>query len=618
MCGINGIFAYRPGADPIDRGELARTRDHMTKRGPDDFGEWVSPEGSIGFGHRRLSIIDLSPAGAQPMTSADGKFTVTFNGEIYNYQALRRDLETRGFVFKSHSDTEVLLHLYALKGAAMVGDLCGMFAFALWDAERRELFLARDPYGIKPLYYADEEGTFRFASTVKALLAGGRISREPDPAGVVGFYLFGSVPEPFTTYRSICSLPAGATITVGAAEVGEPKSYFSIPGVLKEAEAKSRFEQSDDPSTSFREAMLDSVRRHLVADVPVGAFLSAGVDSGSLVGLMRDAGQSQIETITIAFEEFRGASSDEAPLAERLAQYYGSKHTTRRVDAAEFARDLPDILAAMDQPSVDGVNTWFVSKAAREIGLKVAISGVGGDELLGGYTTFESLPRFVGWLGRPSRTVGVREAYEHAFAAARKLGVRMHPKAAGLLRYGGDMPGAYLLLRGLFLPSELGEVLDDWDFTQQGLARLNPIAHLANALKDGPSAPFGVVAAFESCFYLRNQLLRDTDWAGMAHSLEIRTPFIDSRLLCEAAPILARDDPPSGKKLLAAAPSRPLPAEILNRKKTGFGMPLQAWTRKALLSDERGEAAKGDGHKEDKAAWSRFWARRVLRMSTSA
>jgi len=180
------------------------------------------------------------------------------------------------------------------------------------------------------------------------------------------------------------------------------------------------------------------------------------------------------------------------------------------------------------------------------------------------------------------------------------------------------MPGAYLLLRGLFLPSELGEVLDDWDFTQQGLTRLDPLGRLANALKDGPSAPFGVVAAFESCFYLRNQLLRDTDWAGMAHSLEVRTPFIDSRLLCEAAPILARDDLPSGKKLLAAAPTRPLPAEILNRKKTGFGMPLQAWTRKALLSDERDEAAKGGGHKIDKAAWSRFWARRVLRMSTSA
>ena len=168
MCGINGIFAYRPGADPIDRGELARTRDHMTKRGPDDFGEWVSPEGSIGFGHRRLSIIDLSPAGAQPMTSADGKFTVTFNGEIYNYQALRRGLETRGFMFKSHSDTEVLLHLYAFKGAAMVGDLCGMFAFALWDAERRELFLARDPYGIKPRYYAHEDGTFRGSPTPPA------------------------------------------------------------------------------------------------------------------------------------------------------------------------------------------------------------------------------------------------------------------------------------------------------------------------------------------------------------------------------------------------------------------------------------------------------------------
>ena len=532
MCGINGIYAYRRGADAIDRDELRRSRDHMAKRGPDGSGEWVSPAGTLGLGHRRLSIIDLSAAGAQPMTSADGALAVTFNGEIYNYRALRRELEARGRVFKSHSDTEVLLHLYALKGAAMVNDLCGMFAFALWDGAQEKLLLARDPYGIKPLYFTNDNGAFRFASTVKALLAGGSVSREPDAAGVVGFYLFGSVPEPFTTYRSIQAVPAGSMMAVGVDGVSGPKPYFSISDALKVGEAKARNTPSDHPSGEFREAMLNSVRRHLVSDVPVGAFLSAGVDSGALVGLMRDAGQTQIETITVAFEEFRGSDADEEPLAKRLAEYYGAKHTTRVVDAAEFERDMPDIFAAMDQPSIDGVNSWFVSKAAAEIGLKVAISGVGGDELLGGYDTFQSVPRYVRRLGPMPRPATLLAAYDLAFKVLRKLGMRVHPKATGLLRYGGDMPGAYLLQRGLFLPSELGDVLDDQDFVADGLARLEPRSRIAAALHEGPSAEFGVVATLESCFYLRNQLLRDTDWAGMGHSLEIGR--LSSTLDCSA------------------------------------------------------------------------------------
>jgi len=211
MCGINGIFAYHYAANAIDRAELVRTRDHMAARGPDGMGEWIAEDGRVAFGHRRLAIIDLSDAGAQPMVSADGKLIVTFNGEIYNYRELRAGLEASGHVFRSQSDTEVLLHLYAQKGEAMVHDLRGMFAFAVWDAERRRLFLARDPYGIKPLYYADDGWTFRFASQVKALRAGGKIDRDLEPAGQVGFYLFGSVPEPFTTYREIRSLPAGTT-----------------------------------------------------------------------------------------------------------------------------------------------------------------------------------------------------------------------------------------------------------------------------------------------------------------------------------------------------------------------------------------------------------------------
>src|SRR5712691_11523298 len=226
MCGIAGIYAYHYAANPIEPAELRRIRDHMVARGPDGLGEWCSPDGRVGLGHRRLAIIDLSDAGAQPMSSADGKITITFSGEIYNYQSLRAELQTQGCVFRSHTDTEVLLHLYAAKGAAMVHDLRGMFAFGLWDREKNELLLARDPYGIKPLYYADDGWTLRFASQVKALVAGGRVSRDPEPAGWAGFLLFGSVPEPYTIYQEIRAVPAGSTMWVNAQGPSQPTRYF--------------------------------------------------------------------------------------------------------------------------------------------------------------------------------------------------------------------------------------------------------------------------------------------------------------------------------------------------------------------------------------------------------
>ena len=220
MCGIAGIYAYRPAAGQVDRQELRRIRDHMRARGPDGSGEWSAEDGRLAFGHRRLAIIDLTDAAAQPMTSADGRLVVTYNGEIYNYRSLRQDLEARGRQFRSDSDTEVLLQLYAEKGDAMVHDLRGMFAFALWDASRRRLLLARDPFGIKPLYYADDGSCLRFASQVKALQAGGGVSRAPEPAGIVGFYLFGSVPEPYTLYEQIRSVPAGSLLWGGC---GRPR-----------------------------------------------------------------------------------------------------------------------------------------------------------------------------------------------------------------------------------------------------------------------------------------------------------------------------------------------------------------------------------------------------------
>jgi asparagine synthase (glutamine-hydrolysing) len=606
MCGINGLYAYSMEAPPIDRGALIRTRDYMRRRGPDGVGEWISADGRIGFGHRRLSIIDLSDGGAQPMSSADQTLVVTFNGEIYNHRALRARLEAKGRIFRSHADTEVLLHLYAEMGEDMVRELRGMFAFALWDSPNRKLFLARDPYGIKPLYYADDGRTLQFASSVKALVAGRGASTEVNPAGVIGFYIFGSVPEPLSIYRSIEALPAGATMTIDASGANEPKRYFSIPQILRQAEADAREGKRYDIEEQFRAAVLDSVRHHLVADVPVGAFLSAGVDSGALVALMRDLAYGEIRTITLEFDEFARATANEAPHAERLAKRYHTNHVTRRIDAEEFERDLPNIIAAMDQPSVDGINCWFVAKATSELGLKVAVSGIGGDELLGGYSTFESLPRYVRLLGSTARLPGRDTALNLAAKLARRLGVRVHPKAFGLLAYGGSVAGAYLLSRGLFLPSELAEVVGDPDFVRVGLARLDPIGHIAAALRDGPTSAFGKVAALESSFYLRNQLLRDADWAGMAHSLEIRTPLVDSHLLRSIAPLLARSERPSGKTLLARAPRRPLPDDILNRPKTGFGIPIEAWARKTMVDFRR-----ANGAPSDTVPWSRSWAQWV-------
>src|SRR6516225_1488042 len=547
MCGIAGIYAYHYAANPVEHAELQRIRDHMVTRGPDGLGEWYSQDERVGLGHRRLTIIDLSERGAQPMTSADGKLVVTFNGEIYNYRQLRVALEARGRTFRTQTDTEVLLHLYAEKGEAMVNYLRGMFAFGLWDSEKNALLLARDPYGIKPLYYADDGWTLRFASQVKALLAGGKVSSNHEPAGWVGFCLFGSVPEPFTTYQEIRALPAGSTLWVDRVGTHQTKQYFSIAETYCRAEATRSPANEQHQELDVRQALVDSVRHHLVADVPVGAFLSSGIDSGALVGLMRDAGQREIQTVTVAFEEFRGRREDEAPIAAEIASRYGTRHTTRIVTEQEFRNDLPKILEAMDQPTIDGLNTWFVSKAARELGLKVAISGLGGDELFGGYPSFRDVPLCVRALAVPARIPALGDLIQLLLTSV--FSQSLNPKTAGLLKYGGSYAGAYFLRRGLFMPWELKAVIGA-DTARLGLRRLNPIRHVESRMKPKPRTSFGRIAVLESSLYMRNQLLRDTDWASMAHSLEVRVPLVDVKLLSQFASITAGNGSQS-KHLLA-------------------------------------------------------------------
>jgi len=581
-------------------------RDQMAARGPDGSDSWISPDERIGFGHRRLAIIDPSERGAQPMQSADGKLIVVFNGAIYNYRALRSELEALGYAFRTQSDTEVLIHLYAARGAAMVRDLRGMFAFALWDAERRGLLLARDPFGIKPLYYADYGGILRFASQVRAILAGGALSRDSDPAGWVGFYLFGNVPEPFTTYRGVCALPAGTTVWIDVSGVGTPARYFVLSEAYRSAEADDRDLSPSTLRSRVRSALIDSLRHHLQADVPIGLFLSSGIDSCALLGLIHDIAPQPITAVTVTCEEYRHRPEDEAPLAAKCAAHYGAAHSVRVVTEQEFRVDLPRIVAAMDQPTIDGINTWFVSKAASELGLKAAISGLGGDEVFGGYPSFRDIPRWVRLAALPSRIPLLGDAFRH-LADALGLAEVFGPKAAGLFKYGGSYAGAYLLRRGLFMPWELDAVMDR-DLVTEGLRRLRPIAHIRAALHPRPRTSFGKIAVLEGLLYLRDRLLRDTDWASLAHSLEVRTPFVDVSLLQAVAPIMTALPNGAGKRLLAATPASPLPAEIAGRAKTGFGTPVDQWLqRDARLQGWRRTSALAAA----KCPWARRWAYQV-------
>jgi asparagine synthase (glutamine-hydrolysing) len=347
-------------------------------------------------------------------------------------------------------------------------------------------------------------------------------------------------------------------------------------------------------------AVHDSVRHHLVADVPVAVFLSAGLDSGALLGTMAELGVRDTLAVTLSFAEFKGDRHDEAPIAAEVAKRYGARHVVRTVDRAEFERDLPAILDAMDLPTIDGINTWFVAKAAREAGIKVALSGLGADECFGGYPSFKDVPRSVHLL-RPFRFIpGLGGLVRRLMSSTIASGERLHPKSAGVLQYGGDWAGAYLLRRSVYMPWELDRLLDP-ALVEEGLRRLAPLSHIANELQAGrPLGDFDRVAALETSLYMRNQLLRDADWAGMAHSIEIRVPYVDPFFLAALPPgdVLAEI---KAKEAVADVPQPPLPDVSRNRAKTGFVTPVGQWMREA----------SGAGEEVTFSNASRAWALRV-------
>ncbi|HEX7190205.1 MAG TPA: asparagine synthase (glutamine-hydrolyzing) [Thermoanaerobaculia bacterium] len=547
MCGIAAIFAYSAGAQPVLREEIERINTRMVPRGPDDGGVWIAEGQRLALAARRLAIIDLSAEGSQPLRGVEGDATIVFNGEIYNHRELRARLEKRGARFHSRSDTEVVLQMYRRYGADCVELLRGMFAFAIWDERARRLFVARDPYGIKPLYFADDGKTFRCASTVKALLAGGAISRTRDAAGVAGFLMLGSVPEPFTIVKDIRAVEAGTSFFVDASGRHDERRYYSIARVFEHARHQQTIANLTTPEILLRELVTESIDQHLVSDVPIGVFLSAGIDSTTVAALAAARTPEPLRTITILFDAFRDREFNETRDAALVAESLGTQHTTRVVSREEFLGDLPRIFDAMDQPTIDGVNTWFVSKATAEQGLKVALSGIGGDELFGSYPAFRRVPRIRRIAKIPLATKLLR-----------------HPKARAIPRLGRSDAGAYFLTRGLFLPEEIDA------------GAFDVIAHIHRALDVDPGTDFGRVATLEASLYMRNQLLRDTDWASMAHSVEVRTPLIGSWLLRQVAPLLLSQGARC-KQFFAASPDRPLPGAIKGRPKTGFQTPLREW-----------------------------------------
>ena len=552
MCGIAGIVS---GGSTAVGGRVSRMHAAIAHRGPDDRGAWQSPGGHAAYVHTRLSIIDPSPAGHQPMAIANGRFTITYNGEIYNFAELRRSLMSAGVAFRSNSDTEVILRLYESEGPAFVERLRGMFAFAIWDEQERSCFLARDRFGIKPLYYHEAGGVLTFASEVRAILASG-IRPSLDAQATYEYFRSGSVPEPLTLFRGLRALDAGHFMIWRGGEIAT-RQYWQVAFGGAHAEG--------DPVQQTREALLDSVSHHFVSDVPVSVFLSGGMDSTAIVALARATQPGPLRTFSIAFP---GSPIDEGPEARRTAEHFGTDHHEWALDARTARPLFDDFLSAADQPSIDGFNTYTVSRLAREHDAKVVLSGLGGDEVFGGYPSFREVPRLArigrwGTLAGPAGRATVRLAGAIAGSRMRRLN--------DLVARPADLDTAYQVFRGIHTRHEALALTDH--YVGGSSAVVDPVDPLS-ALSD--EDPKDMVSRLEITRYMRNQLLRDTDVMSMACGIELRVPFLDSNLFATLARIPACVRLQPGKRLLARAVPE-ITERVAGRPKRGFMFPMQQW-----------------------------------------
>src|SRR5256714_2326032 len=553
MCGNAGILNSRLSRSEVELRLQQFARD-LHHRGPDDSGQFISNNGVAGLISTRLAIQDLSTAGHQPMHAANHRYTIVFNGEVYNFKQLRADLEAEGEIFESDSDTEVILKMYTRYGPDCVREFAGMFGIAIWDESDESCFIARGALGIKPLYYFEKSGRLIFASEVRALLNSGLIPRKLCRDAVTGYLLFGAVPEPLTLVEGVCALPSGYYMIWRAGKTRLTKFW--------DLEFGDDSISDTEAARIVREGLNDSIARHLVSDVPVGVFLSGGVDSTTVVALASKMMKEPLRTFCISFDN---PEFNEGEIAARTANHFGTRHTDWRLDSATAKSLLPTFLERSDQPSIDGFNTFCVSKLAHDHGLKVVLSGLGGDELFGGYRSFRIVPIMVraSRLFDPIKT-GIGELLQQRLASARtnRLG-----------HFLTDLPitsAAYWAMRGIFTPHEVVKLMPRFGCeAKDGKMQLPMFVPRQPTLEDE-------VSYLELARYMRNQLLRDSDVMSMAWSLELRVPFVDHHLIEAVERIPAGLRLRTGKQIvLDAIPE--IPDWVRNRPKKGFVFPFRDW-----------------------------------------
>lgn len=588
MCGIAGLWDRRHTTPDALAAIVAAMTETIVNRGPDAGGTWVDREAGLALGNRRLAIVDLSPAGAQPMISSCGRFVISYNGEVYNADELRPELEAAGRRFRGRSDTEIIVEGAAEWGVkATVERLIGMFGIALWDRRDRVLYLVRDRLGIKPVYWADFNGRLLFGSELKVLRAERNWAPELDRNALAAYMRFGYVPAPLTIYRSVEKLPAGTILTARSDRAPTIAPYWSLADIARDGQ-RTRFPGGEDEAGEALEALLrDAVRRRMVADVPLGAFLSGGIDSSTVVALMQAQSARPVRTFSIGFSE---SSFDEARNAAAVARHLGTEHTELYV-SPDHALDVIPLLPDMyDEPFADSsqVPTYLVSKMTREH-VTVALSGDGGDELFGGYTRYfrgEAMWRVIDatpWAVRKLAACGVRALSPAAWSALGgvlperrrpvQFGDKMH-KLAGVL---AGAPEASAFYR---------QVVSQWvDPARLIAGSVEP----SGALND-TSVPALVpdfierMQYLDTLTYLPDDILTKVDRASMAVSLEARVPLIDHRVVAFSwsLPAAMKAGKGVGKRLLRRVLHNYVPEKLVERPKMGFAMPINSWLRGPL------------------------------------
>jgi asparagine synthase (glutamine-hydrolysing) len=621
MCGIAGIVGYE-GTVCVEA--LRRAMHALEHRGPDDGGLQVvrvpaQPPYEVGLANRRLAILDLSPAGHQPMAdSATGNWIV-YNGEVYNFAQIKASLEKEGVRFSSHCDTEVVLKAYARWGTDCLQRFRGMFALAIWDAERQRLFLARDRLGKKPLYYGDFGRQFFFGSEVRCLLAGGWASRTLNYPGLLSFLTFGSVYDPETIIEGVHALRAGHYLIWESGRAEEIEYWDPISGEaaqwLEPGAVSSNSGVLPRKKMEELEALLEEAARlRLVSDVPVGVFLSGGIDSSAVVALLSREASARTSTFSIVFEE---QEYNEAPFSRMVAERFKTDHHECLLSQKDAREAIPEAVRAMDQPTMDGVNTYVVSREARRAGLKVALSGLGGDELFAGYDTFATVPKMErfsrAWKRVPA---GVRALTAGAYSRLVPASDRQR-KVATLFKERGEQANPYILARSLFTPDQQRKLLSSHR-DQPSLETEGPVT--GSLRRAGGLDPINQVSYLELRNYMLNTLLRDCDVMSMAVGLEVRVPLIDHKLVefVMALPGRIKMNGHVPKHLLVEAVGN-LPPEVVQRRKRGFAFPFERWMREdfrgelesVFLGVDKGELSQHLDTRSVNSVWFDFLGGRV-------